>query len=68
MALQSFPDPHMYGAEESTVHMIPGMRNIDHNITGRNDWNDSKPSCINRPSSYILRIENRSLEDKDAYF
>jgi len=35
------------------------MRNVDHNMTGRNDWYDSEPGCIYRPSSYGIRIENK---------
>jgi len=38
------------------------MRNVDHNMTGRNDGYDGKPGCIYRPSSYGIRIENQSLE------
>jgi len=35
------------------------MRNVDHNMTGRNDWNESEPGYIYRLSSYDLNIENK---------
>ena len=38
------------------------MRNVDHNMTGRNDGYDGKPGCIYRPSSYGIRIENQQLD------
>jgi len=35
------------------------MRNVDPNMTGRNDWSDSKPGYIYRLSSYDLKIESK---------
>jgi len=38
------------------------MRNVDHNMTGRNDWYDSEPGYIYRLSSYDLKIESKELD------
>jgi len=38
------------------------MRNVDHNMTGRNDRYDSEPGCIYRLSSYAIRIKIQYLD------
>jgi len=35
------------------------MRNVDHNMTGRNDWYHSELGYIYRLSSYDLKIESK---------
>ena len=38
------------------------MRNVGHDMTGRNDWYDSEPGYIYRPSSKGVRIISKYLD------
>jgi len=39
--------------------LLPGMRKVHHNMTGGNNWYDSKPGYIYRLSSYDIKIESK---------
>jgi len=38
------------------------MRNVDHNMTARNDWYDSEPGYIYRLSSYDPKIKSKKVD------